>query len=394
MRVICAFLVSAGLAATARAAPPTEMRGLWVVRTALVSPQEVDQVVDRAKEGGFNALFVQVRGRGDAFYESRIVSRSPLLGRQPADFDPLARLVDRARSRGLQVHAWVNVLLTAHFGQPLPRDHVVSRHPEWLMVPRSAARAALSAKATQLPGLIWKSRDADVEGYYLSPSAEGVPEHLEAVVREVVRGYPVDGIHLDFIRYPGPEYDYSRAALEKFRRRQGGGDLVGGPMAAPPAWNDYRRGVLDRLAEQLVRAARAERPAIVVSAAVVPDEAAAVQHKFQDWPSWLRAGLLDALCPMTYTQDTRVFRAQLEQVRTHVRPGQFLWAGVGAYRLSVEGTAEKIRAARAAGAGGVVVFSHESLATGDWRRLREAAFTSSAPAAAVPASTGVRSSQR
>jgi uncharacterized lipoprotein YddW (UPF0748 family) len=262
------------------------------------------------------------------------------------------------------------------------------------MVPRSAARAALSGRVAQLPALIWKSRDADVEGYYLSPSAQGVPEHLEAVVREVVRGYPVDGIHLDFIRYPGPEYDYSRAALEGFRRRQGGGDLMGGPVGAAAAWSDYRRGVLDRLAEQLARAARAERPGIVVSAAVVPDEASAVQHKFQDWPGWLRTGLLDAVCPMTYTQDTRIFRSQVTQVRNHVRPGQFLWAGVGAYRLSVEGTAEKIRVARAAGAGGVVVFSHESLATGDWRRLREAAFTSSAPAVAAPASTGARSSQR
>lgn len=392
MRVICAFVASAALSATAWAGP-AEMRGLWVVRTALISPQEVDRVVDRAAEGGFNALFVQVRGRGDAFYDSRIVSRSPLLGRQPADFDPFARLLERARTRGLQVHAWVNILLTAHFGQPLPRDHVVSLHPEWLMVPRTVARAALSAKPSQLPSLIWKARDSDVEGYYLSPSADGVPEHLEAVVREVLRGYPVDGIHLDFIRYPGPEYDFSRAALEKFRKRQGGGDLLAGPAAAATAWNDQRRAVLTSLAERLVHAARAERPGILVSAAVVPDEASAVQHKAQDWPSWLRAGLLDALCPMTYTQDTRIFRSQVEQGRTHVRPGQFLWAGVGAYRLSLEGTVEKIRAARAAGAGGVLVFSHESLATGDWRRLREGAF-SSASAAAAPAATGSRSSQR
>ena len=48
--------------------------------------------------------------------------RSPLLARQPADFDPLARLLERARPRGLEVHAWVNVLLTSHFALPLPPD--------------------------------------------------------------------------------------------------------------------------------------------------------------------------------------------------------------------------------------------------------------------------------
>ena len=40
----------------------------------------------------------------------------------------------RARARGIAVHAWVNVLLAAHFGQPLPRGHVLERHPERLSV--------------------------------------------------------------------------------------------------------------------------------------------------------------------------------------------------------------------------------------------------------------------
>ena len=84
-------------------ASQSEMRGLWVVRTGLLSPESVDQVVDGAARGGFNALFVQVRGRGDAFYASRVVERSELLRGQPADFDPLgapARARPRARPPG------------------------------------------------------------------------------------------------------------------------------------------------------------------------------------------------------------------------------------------------------------------------------------------------------
>ena len=116
-----------------------------MVRTALVSPQAVDQAVDAAAEAGINALFVQVRGRGDAFYRSRLAARSVLLERQPRDFDPLARLLARARARRIQVHGWVNVLLAAHFGQPLPHGHVLEKHPDWAMVPKSAATAALVA---------------------------------------------------------------------------------------------------------------------------------------------------------------------------------------------------------------------------------------------------------
>jgi uncharacterized lipoprotein YddW (UPF0748 family) len=203
------------------------------------------------------------------------------------------------------------------------------------------------------------------------------------VVRELLQRYPVQGLHLDFIRYPSIDFDYSRPALEGLQRRQGQADLLGGPARFPAAWAEYRRDVVSALAARLVKAARAERPAATVSAAVVPDEVTAVAHKHQNWPGWLADGLLDALCPMTYTPDNRIFRAQVEQARSRVQPGQGLWPGIGAYRLTVEGTIEKIREARAAGASGVVVFSHESLAAGDLRRLRLEAFGGGARAAAV-----------
>jgi uncharacterized lipoprotein YddW (UPF0748 family) len=379
-------LLAAALAAsppTPAAPPRPELRGLWVVRTALVSPQAVDRVVDEAAEGGFNALFVQVRGRGDAFYRSRLVSRSVLLERQPREFDPFARLLARARARKIQVHAWVNVLLVAHFGQPLPHGHVLEKHPEWAMVPRSAATAALVASGRRRLRLIMEAgrREGDVEGYYLSPSIPAVGDHLERVVREIVEDYAVDGLHLDFIRYPGPTFDYSRAALEGFRRVDGTGDLLDGPTRSPAAWDAYRRDVLTALAGRLADAARAERPGVVVSAAVTPDEAQAVSHKFQDWPRWLATGLLSALCPMTYTPDNRLFQIQVEQARELTKGVQPVWAGIGAYRLDLGGVVEKVTLAREAGARGVVIFSHESLEPMDLRRLKREAFGSRAVAA-------------
>jgi uncharacterized lipoprotein YddW (UPF0748 family) len=354
-----------------------EVRGLWVVRTALVSPRAVDEVVDRAAEGGFNTLVVQVRGRGDAFYASRLVPRSVLLERQTRDFDPFARLIERARLRGLQVHAWVNVLLTAHFGQPMPAGHVLRVHPNWVMAPRSLGRAVLTAPPSSLLALVRAASrgEGDAEGYYLSPAAPGVSRHLEAVVRELLRAYPVQGLHLDFIRYPGPEYDYSAAALEGFHRMQGAGtDVLSAPLREPSAWSDYRRNLLNALAARLVGAARAERPGAVVSAAVVPDEAQAIHHKFQAWPDWVAKGLLDAVCPMTYSEDERTFRRQLEQARTRVGAGQALWAGVGAYRLPLEDVIGRVKAARELGAAGVLVFSNESLSPSDFPRLRREAF--------------------
>ena len=83
-----------------RPSPVPEVRGVWVVRTALQSPADVDAAIAEAHRAGANALFVQVRGRGDAFYESRLVVRSDLLANQPATFDPLQRVIVQARARG------------------------------------------------------------------------------------------------------------------------------------------------------------------------------------------------------------------------------------------------------------------------------------------------------
>jgi uncharacterized lipoprotein YddW (UPF0748 family) len=389
--LIAALLLSTSLAA----APNYEMRGLWVVRTGLLSPASVDRVVDEAQAAGFNALFVQVRGRGDAFYESHLVPRSVLLERQPRTFDPLARLMERARARGLEVHAWVNVLLSAHFGMPLPEGHVLARHPDWVMVPRSVARAALRASPRERFRLIASTRgEGDVEGYYLSPSVPGVGEYLDRVVRELVHGYAVDGIHLDFMRYPGPDYDHSRPALEGFRRLRERRDLLEAPGREAEAWSTYRRDVLTGLADRLSRAARAERPGILVSAAVVPDEAEAVHHKFQSWPAWAERGLLDAICPMAYTPDDRIFRRQIEMARDRLGGRQPVWAGVGAYRLPLEATIDRIRAARASGAAGVVVFSHESFAASDLKRLRVEAFPPPVAAKGTAPTVGAETNPR
>jgi uncharacterized lipoprotein YddW (UPF0748 family) len=351
------------------------MRGLWVVRTALASPASVDRVVDDAQRAGFNALFVQVRGRGDAFYRSELVPRSDILAAQPPGFDPLARLMERARARGMEVHAWMNMLLCAGFRRILPPGHVVALHPEWIMVPRSTARAALAVRRDRLVDLVARHSSPDAEGLYLSPSAPEAGDHLEAVVREMLRMYAVDGLHLDFIRYPGPEYDYSRAALDGFADRVGRSvDRLEAPERAPAAWADYRRDVLTALVNRLSRAARGERPRLMVSAAVAGDEAQAVAVKFQSWPDWISRGSIDAVCPMAYNADSRIFHAQIRDARERTGPHRPVWAGVGAYRLDVDGIIERVGLARSAGAAGVVIFSHESLRPADLDRLRQGAF--------------------
>src|SRR5262249_54561321 len=129
-------------APTAPVDPPTpsEARALWVVRTTLTSPESVREMVRRAKENSFSDLIVQVRGRGDAYYNSRYEPPADALSNQPMDFDPLALTIYEAHRVGIKVHAWINIYLVASVEtMPRSREHMIYRHPDWVMTPRGIA---------------------------------------------------------------------------------------------------------------------------------------------------------------------------------------------------------------------------------------------------------------
>ena len=151
----CLAVVFAG--GIAAAVDANEVRALWVVRTTLSSPGAIDTMVKAAGAAGFNTLLVQVRGRADAYYANGLEPRATALAAQPA-FDPLAVTIDRAHAAGLKAHAWVNVnLISSATELPTARDHLIYRRPEWLMVPRAAARQAASADPAALRSLLTPS---------------------------------------------------------------------------------------------------------------------------------------------------------------------------------------------------------------------------------------------
>ena len=360
-------------------AVPDNVKGLWVPRTALASADGIASAVRSAQAGGFDTLLVQVRGRGEAFYRSAIEPRATDLDRQPDEFDPLATMLDLAHRAGLKVHAWVNINLVAS-GTYLPRsrEHVASSHPEWLMVPR-ALSASLRKVTPRSPAYLgalarWtRAASSSVEGLYLSPIPQDSQEYTVAVVRELVERYPVDGLHLDYVRYPNADFDYSATAIAEFRAslaatlpaadrqrldRAATGDPAAWPDALAHDWAAFRRDRLTTLVRRIHGVVRAARPPAIVSAAVFPIPVAAREARYQDWINWARAGLLDVACPMIYTSDATEFAAQAGEINIALGAVPF-WAGIGAYKLAMSQTIEHVRLARRAQAAGIVIFSSE-----------------------------------
>ena len=360
---------------------PTETRALWVLRTSLTSQSSIDTLIQRARESGFNTLFVQVRGRGDAYYRGALEPIPADLQRQPAGFDPLGAVLQGAAKAGLRVHAWINVnLVSSAVTLPSSRAHLVHRNPEWLMVPRDIAQE-LAAVPTDSPAYLGKlarwarAQSEDVEGLYASPIHPGAQAHVEEVVRDVARRYALDGIHFDYARYPTERFDFSRAAIRQFRatirptlaaeRRaaldaEESVDLFAYPDAFPDAFRAFRVGRMTALMAKLSAAVRAERPSAVVSVAAAPDRSEALAHRLQDWRTWLADGIVDAIAPMAYTQEASRFAEQIADARA-AAGGRRLWAGIGAYRLSPEQTIDNINTARRLGADGIILFSYDSL---------------------------------
>jgi uncharacterized lipoprotein YddW (UPF0748 family) len=111
---------------------------------------------------------------------------------------------------------------------------------------------------------------------------------------------------------------------------------------------------------RLREAVRAERPSIPVSVAAAADQQEAIEGRLQDWPRWLEDGVIDAVAPMAYTTEPARFAEQIAAARAAAGARQ-VWAGIGAYRLSPAQTIDNITTARRLGAGGVILFSYDSL---------------------------------
>ena len=357
-----------------------QTRALWVTRTTLTSPESIKKMVAAADAGGFNTVLVQVRGRGDAYYTGTVEPRASELAARP-EFDPLASVIEQAHAAGLKVHAWVAVnLVSSSVSLPASRDHVVYRAPEWLMVPRELA-AEMKKIDLRSPAYVgrlarWtRAQSAKVEGLYTSPLHPAAQDHTTAVIREIASRYAIDGVHLDYVRYPNDDFDYSPAAMEQFknavlpdlseRERQEAAarevlDPAAYPNMFPDKWSDFRRSRLTSLVIKIRTAVKAVRPDAIVSAAVVPDARQAFDERLQDWRGWIDQSLLDVICPMAYTGESDVFQRQITAARAYAgsRP---VWAGIGAYQLSPSQTLSHIATATRLGAG-IVLFSYESLA--------------------------------
>ena len=250
------------LTISASTAGAQEYRGFWVdtFNTALNNHNDVRRVVDNAVASNANALFVQVRRRGDAWYLNSLEPTPEGLSFAPG-FDPLQDLITTAHGSGLEVHAFVIVgaVWNRHpviLGPPSSPQHVFNRHggfdpttgrivqgpDNWLtrtLIPDGTA--SISFQGHRFGSDFW-----------MDPGHPAAAEDVVKVLLHLISHYDVDGIHLDRIRYPeigiagqtpstGTSVGYNDTSIARFQRHYGIPADAGPPAQNDPRWSQWRR---------------------------------------------------------------------------------------------------------------------------------------------------------
>ena len=222
--------------------PQYEFRGVWIatvdnidwpqkgVYTVYSQKAEFIRQLDQHKLNGMNAVIVQVRPSADAFYPSSLEPWSQWLtgvqGRSPSPYyDPLQFMIEEAHKRGMEFHAWLNPY-RANFdisSASIASNHITRIHPDWFLT--------YGGKK------------------YFDPSNKDGQQHVVAVVRDIVKRYDIDAIHMDDYFYPyriaGKEFPDAASYIRS-----------GSKLSK----DDWRRSNVDSIIEKLNAVIKEEKP--------------------------------------------------------------------------------------------------------------------------------------
>jgi len=292
-----------------RPCPPAQppVRALWATRFDYTTPEDVRRIVANVAGAGFTDLFFQIRGNGTVFYKSRLEpwafelsgGKVPSLGADPG-WDPLQLAIDAARSSNLRIHAYMNVLPGwKGLEEPPPEaGQLWTEHPDWFMVD--------SLGQKMLPTSGWYA--------FVNPVLPEVREHLRGIVAELCQ-YDVDGIHLDYIRYPE---DYRLVAAQRYPDADEEEILRHSDFSYDPVsqaelfdrygWDVSKRQIrkfrcdsVTRVVREISATMQRERPGdCLLSSSVMGNPVDGKTHAYQDSGAWVRRGLVDWVVQMNY----------------------------------------------------------------------------------------------
>ncbi len=337
--------------------PKYEYRAVWLTaienldwpKTPALTPLEVENqkhsltaILDTLQAMNVNTVLLQTRVRGDLIYPSQIEPFSHLFtgveGLSPG-YDPLAFAIEECHRRGMQLHAWIVTM-------PLGKDEHVKMMGEKSLPRRN------------------RSLCSHYDGaWYMEPGNPATSPYIVSIVREVVEKYDVDGIHLDYIRYPDRNNGYPDGA---WYRRYGKGETLA----------TWRRKNITRIVKDVYECVKQIKPWVRVSCATLGKYNHLTRYSslgwdaynvgFQEAQQWAREGIVDMIAPMLYFKGNNFYPFVRDWQENSY--GRHIVPGIGAYRILPEyggweshEIVRQICTSRSAGTAGTAMFRVEHL---------------------------------
>ena len=254
--------------------------------------KELCQILDQLKAANVNMVMLQTRVRGTVIYPSDIEPWDGCMSGRPGvspGYDPLQFAIEECHRRGMQLHAWI---VCIPLGENVREGvkHMKKVHPELYVRIKSHG--------------------------FMRPEQEGTGDYIANLCKEITSRYDIDGIHLDYIRYPEE------------------GVLPGKP--------DAKRANITRIVSKTAAAVKAVKPWVMMSCSPIgkynqlPRYSShgwdAYSAVFQDAQAWLHDGLMDALFPMMYFQGDQFYPFAADWQENS--GGKIIAPGLGIYFMS------------------------------------------------------------
>jgi uncharacterized lipoprotein YddW (UPF0748 family) len=337
-----------------------EIRAVWLDRGTIVNAGNeagLRQIFDRLAKAGINTVFFETVNASYTIYPSQVApQQNPLI----KDWDPLASAVKLAHARGMELHAWVwtfaagnvrhNEIIGVNSDYPGP---VLAANPNW---------ANYDQRGQMIPAGQTKP--------FLDPANPEVRQYLLKLYAEIVSKYQVDGIQLDYIRYPfqdpfsGRIYGYGKAAREQFQQQNGVDpvNIIPSQRDLWQKWTAFRTEKVDSFVAEVSQMLRKKRSSLILSVAVFPlGEYERVQKIQQHWEVWARRGDIDLIVPMTYALDTPRFQRLAQPWINSTQLGSTLLVpGIRLLSLPTVGAFDQLQLLRDLPVSGYALFAAEN----------------------------------
>jgi len=319
--------------------PKVEGRAVWNHSGTGAYPGDWDRSAKILADNGLNMVLPNMLWAGRAHYPSDVLPRSSTY-RQYGD--QIAQCVAAAKRHGLEVHVWkVNYNLS---GAPAEFVEMLRRE-----------------------GRLQVTFEGEIHDWLCPSHPANQQLELDSML-EVARKYPVDGLHFDYIRYPGRQTCYCDGCRERFEA-DSGRRVADWPRecysgARKEEYNAWRCRQITALVAAVHREGKRLREDLKISAAVFGSYPACRESVAQQWPKWVEAGYLDFVCPMDYTPSDTLFKSLVENQVKLVGGRIPIYPGIGATAsrstLSPDRVVGQIHHARSLGAAGFTIFNFQA----------------------------------